>query len=593
MARKALWRRAVIGPATCLLAVAVASVPVDARTTTSVVGFTEAFIDPNWQAEIHSTQVILNYAAPTAAYFSVGDPAGASFTVAFQAPPGSTTLAVGTYENTSSSLSPPPGRARFVLSAYALACGDGGRFIVDEITFGSDGNPQSFSARFEVACGYFGPGDVTSGAISYNATAPYRRREVSANTLTFGATALGSVSASLPLTITNHGPATLQVSKATVEGLDASQFSITSTTCGGAMSAGSSCAVSVAFTPSGSVANRSATVVLRDEITPDVPTSRGRPVNVAGRSIPALPSGWSSLGGTAISDIGVATNGPFLYAFAVAINQQLSVWQMAENTWQPGQTVGGYLAAVPTAAARGPYVYVFSASSAGELIYRTIGGGFGVDSFVGLGGRMASNPAAVTHADTVNVFAVGLDGAMWTQQLIGASWSGWMSLGGIVISDLAVVSTSSGLFVFGIGADTAVWYQQLTDVGWSGWQSLGGIATSLPSVAADTNGVHVFARGGDYGLWYRTLAGGSWGPWIPRGGILISPPEVVASPSGLLAFAVGTDLGVWYQRFSGGSWTAWTTLGGVVASFPAAASHESGVHVFAVGTDGALWDHIV
>src|SRR5439155_4470223 len=76
----------------------------------------------------------------------------------------------------------------------------------------------------------------------------------SAGSLSFGSVTVGITSAAKSVTITNCGAAPLIISiSATITGTNAGGFAITSDLCsGGSITPGSSCAISVTFTPSAS-----------------------------------------------------------------------------------------------------------------------------------------------------------------------------------------------------------------------------------------------------------------------------------------------------------------------------------------------------
>ena len=79
----------------------------------------------------------------------------------------------------------------------------------------------------------------------------------------------------------------------------------------------------------------------------------------------------------------------------------------------------------------------------------------------------------------------------------------------------------SDVEVFGVGLDGAVWYSNLT----FGWRSLGGVVTSAPAAAQLGNRTFVFAVGWDGGLYYLELSGGVPSGWQALGGQIFSDPD--------------------------------------------------------------------
>lgn len=67
--------------------------------------------------------------------------------------------------------------------------------------------------------------------------------------LTFGAAAIGTQSATQTVTVTNTGAAPLNISSLRVEGPDAADFTLVSNTCTRVLAVNASCAISVSFTP--------------------------------------------------------------------------------------------------------------------------------------------------------------------------------------------------------------------------------------------------------------------------------------------------------------------------------------------------------
>jgi hypothetical protein len=202
--------------------------------------------------------------------------------------------------------------------------------------------------------------------------------------------------------------------------------------------------------------------------------------------------------------------------------------------------------------------------------------------------------AAGHNADgSQQVFAVGLDKAIWvrTRAATGA-WSAWTSLGGVA-NGLAVTSNAQGWQdVFAIGADGAVWTRSETAAGqWTGWTSLGGWSRSLTAGTGADGSVQLFAVDAVGGLWTRSKTWtGAWGAWTGLSGTG-QAPVATRNLHGLLdVFEIGADGAVWTRsETAAGQWAGWTSLGGRCWSLTAGTNSSGAEQVFAVGVGGAIW----
>ena len=190
-----------------------------------------------------------------------------------------------------------------------------------------------------------------------------------------------------------------------------------------------------------------------------------------------------------------------------------------------------------------------------------------------------------------------------------ASVSPWSSIGGQLASGTGpAVSTqnANSLDVFAIGTDNALWHKSMDGSAWSAWGSLGGTLTSSPAATSPASGViDVFGRGGNGALYSKQYSGSAWGGWKKIGGQLASgtgPAVCAQNANSLDVFVQGTDHALWYTHWDGTKWSAWKSLGGNLTSSPAATSPGNGmIDVFVRGTDGAVWlsdyhergDHLV
>lgn len=268
-----------------------------------------------------------------------------------------------------------------------------------------------------------------------------------------------------------------------------------------------------------------------------------------------------------------------------------SIWYRTSNgiAWDDWNSLGGIVTSDPEATvSTAPFGYgnpvninVFARDADDSLWYRTWDGTAWSD-WNSLGGKITSDPKAVSIDDTIYVFARGIDNALWYRTWDGTAWSDWNSLGGIVTSKSGVSADGDQLSVFVRGVGNDLWQRKFDGTTWADWQNLGGIIKPDPDATSDT----VFARGDDNALWYRTWDGGSW---QSLNGILTSGPVAVSDSGTTDVFALGADSDVWQRRY-GGTWNSWNNLGGILASNPDSTSlGPDSVIVFGRGTDDNLW----
>lgn len=169
--------------------------------------------------------------------------------------------------------------------------------------------------------------------------------------------------------------------------------------------------------------------------------------------------------------------------------------------------------------------------------------------------------------------------------------------------------------VFALGADRAMYHRRRSSGSWSEWKAITQAGNVLGGPAVTTDGagrLHVLARGPDQKLWHtqQTPPNGSvvlmeaadqetqesliWSQWRHAGNIsaITSPTLTVGADGRVHAFALGESKGVWHAQVPlccNEAW-GWEALGGIWASKPAVVSDSTGaIHVFTVGTDDAMW----
>jgi len=169
--------------------------------------------------------------------------------------------------------------------------------------------------------------------------------------------------------------------------------------------------------------------------------------------------------------------------------------------------------------------------------------------------------AAVARDGGIDLFRLGPDHTLYWHD-----GSGWQSLGGMLASGPGAVSLSADTMqVFALGMDEVLW--TLTyDSGWGEWQRLpsAGMAAgvslaSAPVAISPVAGeIIVYARGSDNQLWSIENIGG-WGEWSAAGGELASGPGAVVWSGTTYLFAQKYD----DLLQSSSDALNWTDLGGL------------------------------
>jgi hypothetical protein len=188
-----------------------------------------------------------------------------------------------------------------------------------------------------------------------------------------------------------------------------------------------------------------------------------------------------------------------------------------------------------------------------------------------LDGILMSHPHAVMFGalnDIITVWALGTDHALWTRAREGVNgpWRPWDTLGHVLSSPPhAVTFQAETLAVFALGIDSAIWYTMGSD-----WKSLGGAFSSARTRSQRTSTFTSLPRmrKARFSIGHGTATPRS--NWESLGGILMSSPTANGFDHNDLihVFALATDSAVWRRRWVGDSWTDWHSLGGLVTSAP-------------------------
>ncbi len=225
----------------------------------------------------------------------------------------------------------------------------------------------------------------------------------------------------------------------------------------------------------------------------------------------------------------------------------------------------------------------------------------------------------VRDPDKLDIFAVGEDGgiytAAWDQYVDEGVWRGWWHIqDGIALcgTDVwAVTRAADKLDIFAVGLDgdvwTAAWHQDTADGAWQGWWSLGSAGqgiTTVSAVVSDEERIHVFAVRLDGQIHSNEWdpAEGGWSGWQRIGNVTASPGarvDPVSRQDGYVdIFVLGNDQQVYsaaweYGRDARNTYRGWWNLGtsastgGTVAPSPAtqvsaAAKDANSLDVFMV-----------
>ena len=141
-------------------------------------------------------------------------------------------------------------------------------------------------------------------------------------TASFGSVTTGVTSIAQALTLSNAGTASLAISSISLGGANASAFAVASNNCGTSLAAGSSCTISVTFTPT-AVGSATATLTVADNAAGSPQTSSltgtgTAPPATADFTVTATPASQSVVSGSrAIYSVSVASTGA-TFAQAVA-----------------------------------------------------------------------------------------------------------------------------------------------------------------------------------------------------------------------------------------------------------------------------------
>ena len=250
---------------------------------------------------------------------------------------------------------------------------------------------------------------------------------------------------------------------------------------------------------------------------------------------------------------------------------------------------------------QGGIIDAFYRGSSGGLRHLRHEPGEGWYSPADLGGKLESEPSAVTLADgRTMVIYRGTDGYLWQVRSGTAGWSQPRSLRrlGVLGGRPVAVAQQGGVDAFWKGPSGAglSFAEYRPGLGWSGPQRLGGAVASDPSPVISSSGViHVFWKGENGNLWQVVRRpSGLWNSPQDLGtGRLGSQPQPVARPDGKIEVfwrgGNGKDMRAAVIDADGHRQGPYVLSGNMPLSAPTVVSASGLVHVLFTGNDGLLW----
>ena len=262
------------------------------------------------------------------------------------------------------------------------------------------------------------------------------------------------------------------------------------------------------------------------------------------------------------------------YAFYRGQGDAVYLRTVRNGAWSAQTSLGGTIIGAPSAAVAGNSTVVVGARGTDNALWvRTLSSGTW-GPWRSWGGSMSASPALAGASDG-SIYAVirGSDGSVLAAiRTPGGALGAWARLGGKVATAPAAVSTAPGSAeVYAAGLDHAVWRDALSGGKWSGWKRLGGTTYSAPAAARLPGRVQVLVRGTDNVLWANMGTAGAFAGWHKVGGVLIDGPAASGSPAPGVDVAVrGTDNAVWAAVYRSGGWSGFARAWAPTAPAPPA-----------------------
>ena len=255
-------------------------------------------------------------------------------------------------------------------------------------------------------------------------------------------------------------------------------------------------------------------------------------------------SGWDSMSGkilglhleeafmgdgSVLADASGQGNHATLYTSQGDANKGIkqAIWQPVgpQGDWSPVEAWRGPTPELPAPAVvkRGGQLDLFRTGPDNTLRWQHSDDGATWQVWQNLGGMLASGPGAVARDDRIDVFARGVDDALWMCTYDG-SWESWqrvdregMPIGVTIASAPAVVSPAAGrLLVMVRASDDRLWQLTYNGSSWGDWQPAAGLPDNLifasaPAMAAYGDQIHLIARSSEGKQFVWLYDGSSWG----------------------------------------------------------------------------------
>jgi len=220
-----------------------------------------------------------------------------------------------------------------------------------------------------------------------------------------------------------------------------------------------------------------------------------------------------------------------------------------------------------------------------------------------------AGPAVAWGPNRLDVFAVGLNRAVYHKAWTGSAWSpsttGFENQGGTCITPAEVVAWGPNrLDLFVLGTNSALYHKWWNGSSWgpslTGYENLGGACATPPRVVSwGPDRLDIFVLGMDSALYHKWYGSSGWGPSLTGyeslGGSCLGIPKAVSwGPNRLDVFVLGTNHGVYHKAYGSSGWTPSITgyeyLGGVCASSPeCVAWGPNRLDLFVLGADSAVY----
>ncbi len=233
--------------------------------------------------------------------------------------------------------------------------------------------------------------------------------------------------------------------------------------------------------------------------------------------------------------------------------------QTPTGVTQPGRVI----TSAPQGVAAGGRLWALARGRSLDLVAADISASASQTLF-SLGGSLTSAPAVVsTDGNSADIFARGIDRALWWLHWDGAMFVPWQSLGGTLATGPAAASTGPGrIDVVAVDDAGHLIHRGLTAGEWSDWVDLGGQIQDEPAIVrANAASVDIFARGASSELWQITRIGADWSAWNSLGGVIASAPSVLRQAGSLHVYARGEDDALSHREQSATGWSGWQSLG--------------------------------